>query len=100
MTHLIILRLRSNGLKGNIPLNVCQLSSLRVLDLANNSLSGPIPNCLKNISAMVVPKPNTQDAYFDSLEYNFGYGSYIANLMLVPKGNELEYEENLNLLGS
>ena len=98
MTHLIILRLRSNGFKGNIPLKICQLSSLRVLDLANNSLSEPIPNCLKNISAMAVPEPNTKDTYFDSLEYNFGYSSYIANLMLVPKGNELEYEENLKFV--
>ncbi|KAK7838311.1 hypothetical protein CFP56_019984 [Quercus suber] len=47
---------------------------------------------------MAVPEPNTQDAYFASLEYNFGYSSYIANLMLVPKGNELEYEENLKFV--
>ncbi|KAL0010025.1 hypothetical protein SO802_005133 [Lithocarpus litseifolius] len=93
MTKLIVLRLRSSGFKGNIPLNICQISSLRILDLANNSLSGPIPSCLKNMSAMVMP--DYQGIYFDSLEYMFDYGSYLENLMLVPKGHELQYEDNL-----
>jgi Leucine-rich repeat (LRR) protein len=98
MTNLIILRLRSSGIKGNIPLKICQLSYLRILDLANNSLSGPIPNCLKNFSAMVLPDPLDVDFYSDSLEYTFDYGSYIESLMLVPKGWELKYEENLILV--
>uniref|UniRef100_A0A2N9IRG5 Uncharacterized protein n=1 Tax=Fagus sylvatica TaxID=28930 RepID=A0A2N9IRG5_FAGSY len=98
MRNLIILRLRSSGLKGKIPPKICQLSSLRILDLANNSLSGPIPNCLKNFSAMVLPDPLNEDVYFDSLEYDFDYGSYIESLMLVPKGWELNYEENLKFV--
>ena len=95
MTSLIILCLRSNRFKDNIPLRICQLSSLRVLDLANNSLSGLIPNCLKNISAMA-----THDEYpfSNSLEYYFESSPYIENLMLVPKGHELEYEENLQFV--
>uniref|UniRef100_A0A2N9H8E0 Disease resistance R13L4/SHOC-2-like LRR domain-containing protein n=1 Tax=Fagus sylvatica TaxID=28930 RepID=A0A2N9H8E0_FAGSY len=94
MTYLIILRLRSNRFKDNIPLKICELSSLRVLDLANNSLSGPIPNCLKNISAMAT---HDEYSFSDSLEYYFesSFYSYIENLMLVPKGKELEYEKNL-----
>ncbi|XP_065620804.1 receptor-like protein EIX1 isoform X2 [Quercus suber] len=98
LTQLIVLRLRSSGLRGNIPLNLCQISSLRILDLANNSLSGPIPSCFKNISAMVMPDPENQDVYFESLEYSFDYGSYFENLMLIPKGHELQYEDNLKFV--
>ncbi|KAK7829566.1 receptor-like protein eix1 [Quercus suber] len=95
MTNLLILRLRSNRFKGHIPLQICQISSLRVLDLANNSLSGTIPKCLKNISAMTIREPNIRDISFNSLRYMYDSGSYIENLKLVPKGNELEYEKNL-----
>ncbi|KAL0010031.1 hypothetical protein SO802_005139 [Lithocarpus litseifolius] len=95
MTNLLILRLRSNRFKGHIPLQICQISSLRVLDLANNSLSGTIPKCLKNISAMAIRELNIRVISFNSLRYMYDSGSYIENLKLVPKGNELEYEKNL-----
>ncbi|KAK4588525.1 hypothetical protein RGQ29_019505 [Quercus rubra] len=90
MTNLTILRLRSSEFKGYIPQQICQLSSLRVLDLANNSLSGSIPKCLKNISAMASPNSNV---------ISFMYlNTYAENVKLVPKGNEMEYEENLKLV--
>ncbi|XP_023881023.2 receptor-like protein EIX2 isoform X1 [Quercus suber] len=95
MTSLTILRLSSNGFKGHIPLQICQLSSLIVLDLANNRLWGHIPNCLKNISAMTIPTPRleAQSPYF--ILYR---GTYVENLKFVPKGVELEYEENLGFV--
>uniref|UniRef100_A0A2N9GT82 Disease resistance R13L4/SHOC-2-like LRR domain-containing protein n=1 Tax=Fagus sylvatica TaxID=28930 RepID=A0A2N9GT82_FAGSY len=91
MTSLTILRLRSNGLRGRIPLQICQLSSLKVLDLANNSLSGSISKCLNFISAMAMP--HTEN--YETIEYFVDEGHYFESLMLVPKGEELEYEENL-----
>ena len=97
LTQLIVLHLRSSGFKGNIPLNICQISYHRILDLANNSLSGSIPSCFKNIDAMVMPDPN-HDFYFDSLENSFNCGSYLENLMLVPKGHELQYDDNLKFV--
>ncbi|XP_065626611.1 receptor-like protein EIX2 [Quercus suber] len=98
MTNLTILRLSSNGFKGHIPLQICQLSSLIVLDLANNSLSGRIPNCLKNISAMTIPTPRFEaQYYYDYLHSNYNR-TYHENLKLVPKGMELEYEENLGFV--
>ncbi|XVF78843.1 hypothetical protein PTKIN_Ptkin14bG0169900 [Pterospermum kingtungense] len=39
-----------NKLTGNIPSFICNCSSLLVLDLSNNSLSGTIPECLGNFS--------------------------------------------------
>ncbi|XP_075667290.1 receptor-like protein EIX2 [Castanea sativa] len=101
MTNLTILRLRSNGFKGQIPLQICQLSSLIVLDLANNSLSGHIPNCLKNIKAMTISTPGfeAQYTYYDYFSrLILDRATYLENLMLVPKGVELEYEENLGFV--
>nr|XP_023879277.1 receptor-like protein EIX2 isoform X1 [Quercus suber]XP_023879278.1 receptor-like protein EIX2 isoform X1 [Quercus suber]XP_023879279.1 receptor-like protein EIX2 isoform X1 [Quercus suber]XP_023879280.1 receptor-like protein EIX2 isoform X1 [Quercus suber]XP_023879281.1 receptor-like protein EIX2 isoform X1 [Quercus suber]XP_023879282.1 receptor-like protein EIX2 isoform X1 [Quercus suber]XP_023879283.1 receptor-like protein EIX2 isoform X1 [Quercus suber]XP_023879284.1 receptor-like pro len=99
MTNLLVLCFRSSEFKGHIPQQICQLSSLRILDLANNSLSGSIPNCLKNISAMALP-----DSYDISYSYfvpSVGfdmYAFYVQNVQLGPKGNEMEYKENLKLV--
>ncbi|KAK4557709.1 hypothetical protein RGQ29_007464 [Quercus rubra] len=99
ITNLIVLRLRSSEFKGYIPQQICQLSSLRVLDLANNSLSGSIPNCLKNISAMALPESyDISFSYLSSFMYSYANVSYAENVQLVPKGNELEYKENLKFV--
>nr|POE74137.1 hypothetical protein CFP56_58864 [Quercus suber] len=45
-----------------------------------------------------MPDPENQDVYFESLEYSFDYGSYFENLMLIPKGHELQYEDNLKFV--
>ena len=47
---------------------------------------------------MVMPNSKNEDIYFDALEYEFDYESYIKNLMLAPKGHELEYEDNLKFV--
>ncbi|KAL0010013.1 hypothetical protein SO802_005121 [Lithocarpus litseifolius] len=99
MTNLLVLRLRSSEFKGYIPQQICQLSSLGVLDLANNSLSGSIPNCLKNISAMALP--NSYDISFSySVPFVYWtiYKFYVESVQLGPKGNEMEYKENLKLV--
>lgn len=98
MQILMVLRLRSNQLKGKITLKLCELSSLIVLDLANNSLSGTIPNCLNYMQAM----SGEDEIVSNPLQYSYGndlnYQSYKESLILVPKGNELEYRENLILV--
>ncbi|KAB2098453.1 hypothetical protein ES319_A01G240500v1 [Gossypium barbadense] len=40
----------NNNIHGSIPPSICSSTSLRVLDLSNNSLSGPIPQCLFQMS--------------------------------------------------
>ena len=45
-----------------------------------------------------MPDSEIEDNYFDALEYEFDYESYIENLMLAPKGHELEYEDNLKFI--
>ncbi|KAL1343478.1 hypothetical protein AAHE18_09G231400 [Arachis hypogaea] len=98
MQPLMVLRLRSNKFKGSINQNMCQLSSLIVLDLANNSLSGTIPNCLDSLKAMA----GEDDFYANPLKYYYGfdfnYDNYKESLVLVPKGDELEYRDNLILV--
>ena len=76
---------------------ICQISSLIVLDFSNNSLSGSIPKCLNNISAMVASDKWHNDEY-GSLDYNYDYGLYLENLMLMTKGRESEYTKNLEYL--
>ncbi|KAL4352874.1 hypothetical protein GQ457_06G005960 [Hibiscus cannabinus] len=41
--------LAGNNLHGSIPESICISSDLYVLDLSNNSLSGPIPQCLMTL---------------------------------------------------
>ncbi|XP_057732145.1 receptor-like protein EIX2 [Arachis stenosperma] len=98
MQSLMVLRLRSNKFKGSINQNMCQLSSLIVLDLANNSLSGTIPSCLDSLKAMA----GEDDFYANPLKYYYGfdfnYDNYKESLVLVPKGDELEYRDNLILV--
>ena len=51
-----IVLLVNNRLTGKIPTSICNASSLRVLDLSFNNLSGSIPPCLinKNLVSRVV----------------------------------------------
>ncbi|KAK7274034.1 hypothetical protein RIF29_15104 [Crotalaria pallida] len=77
---------------------MCELPSLIVLDLANNSMSGTIPNCLDNLKSMA----SEDDFYAYPLKYYYGfdfnYDNYRESLVLVPKGDELEYRDNLILV--
>jgi Leucine-rich repeat (LRR) protein len=50
----IIFSISSNSLTGNIPELFCNLSSLEFLDLANNNLSGSLPQCLDNFGASLL----------------------------------------------
>ncbi|XP_034710604.1 receptor-like protein EIX2 [Vitis riparia] len=70
--------------------SICRLSSLIVLDLADNRLSGFIPKCLKNISAMAT-SPSPIDDKFNALKYHIIYIPYTENILLVIKGRESRY---------
>ncbi|CAL9025117.1 unnamed protein product [Prunus brigantina] len=52
MLSLKILRLRSNSFTGSIPLQLCGLSTLHILDFSHNNLSGNIPHCIGNLSGL------------------------------------------------
>lgn len=44
----------NNNLSEGIPSSVCNLRSLKVIDLAKNNLMGEIPECLGNVSSLEV----------------------------------------------
>lgn len=88
------LRLRSNEFSGDIPLQICQLSSLMVLYVANNRLSGTIPHCLNNITAMVLNNAS-QSGQFSIITTVAGV-IFTVGLQLLAKGNELNYPTYLH----
>ncbi|KAG6662978.1 hypothetical protein CIPAW_03G280300 [Carya illinoinensis] len=51
ITHYYI---SNNSLTGNISELICILTSIRVLDLANNNLSGSLPRCMQNFGASLL----------------------------------------------
>ncbi|TYJ36352.1 hypothetical protein E1A91_A05G301600v1, partial [Gossypium mustelinum] len=44
--------LQANDFNGRIPANFCRLAHMQILDQSQNSISGTIPSCLNNLTAM------------------------------------------------
>ena len=93
--NLRILGLRSNMLSRQIPLELCQLTQLQILDIALNNLSGTIPRCFDNFIAIVL-KPNSSDPIFYSLYYD----TFFENAFVVTRGREDQYNTILTLVAS
>ncbi|KAI7988449.1 Receptor-like protein 6 [Camellia lanceoleosa] len=74
-----------NKLTGEIPSSICNVSSLSILDLSHNHLSGAIPQCLGNFSNIL----SVLDLRFNAFQGNIP--------MIFGKGNQLEI---LNLNGN
>lgn len=89
------LQLRSNEFSGDIPLQICQLSSLLVLDLANNRLTGTIPHCLGNFTNMI--NASRIDGFGIILNTLVHVTSKIG-VKLQPKGNYLDYYQYMHLI--
>ncbi|CAL5438643.1 unnamed protein product [Camellia sinensis] len=74
-----------NKLTGEIPSSICNVSSLSILDLSHNHLSGAIPQCL---------------GYFNNILFvlDLRFNAFQGNIpMIFGKGNQLEI---LNLNGN
>ncbi|WJX80788.1 hypothetical protein P8452_63742 [Trifolium repens] len=89
------------GMRFDNKLNVLDVSNNLLsgdLDIANNSLSGTIPYCVDEMKAMA----GEDDFLANPLKYyysfGFNYNNYKESLVLVPKGDELEYRDNLILV--
>ncbi|EOA28632.1 hypothetical protein CARUB_v10024853mg [Capsella rubella] len=60
-----ILSVSTNNFTGEIPLLICNRSSLLVLDLSLNNFSGPIPQCLSHLVVVNLRKNNLEGSIPD-----------------------------------
>ncbi|CDY46874.1 BnaC01g27780D [Brassica napus] len=93
-----VLLLRNNRLRGHIPQNLCSLSSIKILDLANTKLNRSIPSCLNNISF-------GRGSSHDNDGYSSSFGLGLDNELGVYSGSldiQLEfdpaYDSNLKFI--
>ncbi|XP_073127432.1 receptor-like protein EIX2 [Henckelia pumila] len=103
LSHLIVLSVKLNDFYGTIPLSICSLQNMQVLDLSSNMISGPIPECLYNLSAMT--KEVVADSTSYGITYNyidkFGdlwYDSLRDGADIMWKGKEVNYVKDLLLV--
>ncbi|KAM2975982.1 hypothetical protein FF1_002078 [Malus domestica] len=82
LTKLLVLRLKSNEFYGSIPLSLCSLPALHVLDFSKNNISGALPHCLPNITALSSMSPDVEDVI-------------LGFVLLSWKGIEIEFGQNL-----
>ncbi|XP_028123385.1 receptor-like protein EIX2 [Camellia sinensis] len=101
LTSLIVLSLRSNEFKGSIPRHICHLTKIQILDFSKNRLSGNIPHCFHNFTALAESKSSRAISFpsYGTFEPFFvRFSSYIENALVLWKGQESKYGNNLRLL--
>ncbi|XP_047257370.1 receptor-like protein 9DC3 isoform X1 [Capsicum annuum] len=78
----------NNSLTGEIPSSICNLTSLKVLDLARNNLKGAIPQCLGNMSDQLEVLDMQHNSLSGNLRTAFSSGSQLRSFNL--HDNKLE----------
>ncbi|KAL4277590.1 hypothetical protein S245_072220 [Arachis hypogaea] len=101
-SSLQILRLRQNLLSGGIPSQICELSSLKILDLSRNNLNGSIPWCIGNLRGMTLEastlSPPSTLAKGISFRRARVHDWETEDVVEVMKGRELDYIKILKLV--
>ncbi|KAK2980990.1 hypothetical protein RJ640_023316 [Escallonia rubra] len=83
-----ILDVQSNLLQGPLPSSICNLSSLEILDLSNNSLGGVFPQCMGNFSNQLSVLNLRNNGLVGTIPTAFAKGNRLRNLNL--RGNRLQ----------
>ncbi|XP_027358709.1 receptor-like protein EIX2 [Abrus precatorius] len=84
-----ILILARNQFFGSLPLQICYLKSIQLLDLSLNNFSGQIPKCFQNFTSMARNTSSKHHQhYFVNTSYVTGNTSYDLNAILMWKGAE------------
>ncbi|CAL9018014.1 unnamed protein product [Prunus brigantina] len=78
----------NNQFTGEIPPTICSLSSLQILDLSNNNLSGKIHQCIGNFSQSLSVLNLRNNKFHGMIPGTFSNGNILRNLDL--NGNQLE----------
>ncbi|KAI9091595.1 hypothetical protein K1719_028038 [Acacia pycnantha] len=100
LPKLIVLRLQANKFHGNIPISLCKLSLLQILDFSHNNITGTIPHCFNNLSALSnLTFPRDTISYLINASVSSDV-LFIENAMLNWKGEDVKYEKNLGLMTS
>ena len=86
MTLVRKIELPSRNIRGSIPIELCKLQNLTVIDLRNNSIDGNIPNCLSQLQQL--QKISLEDNKLNgSIPIEIGYLTTLERLDL--KNNKL-----------
>ncbi|BBN70548.1 receptor like protein 6 [Prunus dulcis] len=78
----------NNQFTGEIPPTICSLSSLQILDLSNNKLSGKIHQCIENFGQSLSVLNLRNNTFHGVIPGTFSKGNVLRNLDL--NGNQLE----------
>ncbi|XP_028751897.1 receptor-like protein EIX2 [Neltuma alba] len=103
LPYLRALDLHNNGFSGEIPSTFNNCTFLALLNLEGNNFSGgSIPHCLHN-AFLLAPLENDVDFSSSlglSLTYTMPTAKKFMKIDLHTKGQQLEYQKNLNLVRS
>ncbi|KAL4618781.1 hypothetical protein ACB092_06G034700 [Castanea dentata] len=94
---LMILNLRFNNFHGQIPKELCALTSLQILDLSHNKLFGRIPKCVNNFSTMARNNNSNSPLFLLGWSIGSSFIPFESELLLI-KGKALEYSTTLRLV--
>ncbi|KAK6144710.1 hypothetical protein DH2020_021530 [Rehmannia glutinosa] len=92
LQYLAFLSLQSNNFHGEIPEKLCQVPQLQLLNLARNNLTGNIPPCIGNFSAMIMDHSSIEYLMLD-----VDYGGSIPGII---NGIERRYTKTMPFLTS
>ncbi|GKV45700.1 hypothetical protein SLEP1_g52757 [Rubroshorea leprosula] len=81
--NLKILHVGSNSITGKIPPEVCIMKCVHILDLSNNNFSGVIPNCVNNLTMLVIG--NTCPLSINP------FSKFKQQATIMSKGTKLDY---------
>ncbi|XP_044505660.1 receptor-like protein EIX2 [Mangifera indica] len=99
LPSLLVLSLGSNRFNGNIPLQLCHLANIQLLDLSLNDISGSIPKCFNNFTALSeTTSSRVAITYVYESPFERGAHKYIDSNWLTWKGTKYEYSYTLGLV--
>ncbi|KAG4150217.1 hypothetical protein ERO13_D05G382000v2 [Gossypium hirsutum] len=78
----------NNSFNGEVSSLICNLTSLRILDLSHNNLSGTIPQCFGNLSNSLVSLNLKKNKFYGTIPPTFAKGCQLSDFNL--NGNLLE----------
>ncbi|EOY13366.1 Receptor like protein 6, putative [Theobroma cacao] len=86
--NFLFLSISNNSLTGEVSSHICNLSSLMVLDLSHNELSGKIPQCIGNFSKSLLVLNLERNNFHGKIPTTFAKSCGLKNINL--NGNQFD----------